>query len=573
MFSAHIISIRSFLNTSTHSILQRECSSAITMPVTNSDPSLDEKSPYTTTDATARIRSEALQAEDAAAAEHALTIKDAIRLYTPAIFWSLLFALGVVVAGFDPQIVGTLVAIPQFQQNFGEFDEDFGGYIVAAKWQSAFNIAVPVGSTIGAFAIGVPMERWGRRVSMAICCGISAVAIAIQFSTNKNKTQLVIAELLNGIAIGGFPVLGPAYISEVSPVVLRGIFTATVNTAYTTGQLIASGVLAGTQGRPDKWSYEIPFACQWIFPIFILCMLPFCPESPWWLVRKGDREGALKALKKLTHSSVDVNQLLVAIERTNKLELEHIKEASWLDCFKGSDLRRTLLATLIYAIQPLSGNYLITGYCVYFFELAGLNPNDAFNFGVGVLAVGWVGSVLSWLLIARLGRRQIYNWGLVLLTFLVFMVGVLDVVPRSQSVVWAQSSMMLIYNFFYDLTIGPLAYVILSEISSTRLRGKTTAISICFNDLLYVACGVAVPFAINPDQGNMRGKLAFVFFGISIVSVIYCFFCLPETKGRTFAELDIMFLEGTPTRKFEQYTFDVDSNYRREGIVEGDAEK
>ena len=79
---------------------------------------------------------------------------------------------------------------------------------------------------------------------------------------------------------------------------------------------------------------------------------------------------------------------------------------------------------------------------MYFFELAGLNPNNAFNFGVSVLAVGFVGSILSWFLIARFAGRDIFNWGLVGLTFLVFMVGLLDVVPRSSSVVWAQSSMI-----------------------------------------------------------------------------------------------------------------------------------
>jgi sugar porter (SP) family MFS transporter len=535
------------------------------MSVAHHDSSLDDKVPHNVTDKTTTIRSAALQAEEATAAEHALTIKDAIKLYTPAIFWSLLFALGVVVAGFDPQIVGTLVAIPQFQQNFGEAFDD--GYIVKAQWQSAFNLGVPVGSVIGALGIGIPMDRWGRKWAMAGCCALSIIAVAIQFSTDKSKVQLVVAELTNGLVIGAYPVLAPAYISEVSPVVLRGIFTATVNTAYVTGQLIASGVLAGTQSRSDKWSYEIPFACQWIFPVFILAALPFCPESPWWLVRKGDREGALKALKKLTHSSVDTDQLLVSIEHTNKLEEEATETATWADCFKGSDLRRTALATIIYSIQPLSGNYLITGYCVYFFELAGLNPSDAFNFGVGVLAVGFVGSVLSWLLIARWGRRQIFNYGLVLLTFLVFMVAILDVVPRSTSVVWAQSSMMLIYNFFYDLTIGPLGFVILSEISSTRLRGKTTAISICVNEVVYVACGVGIPYAINPDQGNMRGKLAFVFFGFSVASIVYCFFCLPETKGRTYAELDIMFLENVPTREFKNYVFDTDSSHSTEGMV------
>jgi hypothetical protein len=127
--------------------------------------------------------------------------------------------------------------------------------------------------------------------------------------------------------------------------------------------------------------------------------------------------------------------------------------------------------------------------------------------------------------------------------------------------------MMLIYNFFYDLTIGPLGFVILSEISSTRLRGKTTAISICVNEVVYVACGVGIPYAINPDQGNMRGKLAFVFFGFSVASIVYCFFCLPETKGRTYAELDIMFLENVPTREFKNYVFDTDSSHSTEGMV------
>jgi SP family general alpha glucoside:H+ symporter-like MFS transporter len=93
---------------------------------------------------------------------------------------------------------------------------------------------------------------------------------------------------------------------------------------------------------------------------------------------------------------------------------------------------------------------------------------------------------------------------------------------------------MLIYNFFYDLTIDPVAFVIISETSSTRLRSKTLAISISVNEAVYVACGVGIPYAINPDQGDMRGKLAFVFFGFSLASIVYSFFCLPETKGRTF---------------------------------------
>jgi hypothetical protein len=87
---------------------------------------------------------------------------------------------------------------------------------------------------------------------------------------------------------------------------------------------------------------------------------------------------------------------------------------------------------------------------------------------------------------------------------------------------------------------------------------------------VYVACGVGIPYAINPDQGDMRGKLAFVFFGFSLASIVYCFFCLPETKGRTFAELDVMFFENTKTRDFKNYVFEnenADSSNSTEGIV------
>lgn len=213
---------------------------------------------------------------------------------------------------------------------------------------------------------------------------------------------------------------------------------------------------------------------------------------------------------------------------------------------------------MVYAIQPLVANFLVIGYAVYFFELAGLATSDAFNLGVGLLGVGFVGTCLSWTLIGKFGRRPIYNYGLCILTILVLMVGILDVVPgytTNSNIVWAQCSMMVIYNFFYDLTIGPLCFVYLVEVSSAKLRDKTIAISTAVNALINVACAVGIPYAINPDQGNLRGKLAFVFIGVTIPCLVWCFMALPETKGRTFEELDIMFQKRVPTSKFKTYVF------------------
>ena len=499
------------------------------------------------------------RARDATLTEHSLTVKDAFKLYRPAIGWSFLFSLGVIMAGFDPQIISTLVAIPQFQKDFGTPHD--GSYLLPAKWQSAFNLGVPVGQVVGSFGAGYPLERFGRRWTLAVCCVVSCIAVAIQFSA-RNKTQILLAELVNGIVLGAYPVIAPTYISEVTPVVFRGIAAAFVNLSFVIGQLVASGVLAGTESRGDRWSYDIPFACQWIFSIVIILLLPFCPESPWWLVRQGQVAKAHRALKRLTHPSVDTESLVANIQLTTKLELEESESSSLLDCFKGTDLRRTIISSMVYAIQVLAGNSFVVGYAVYFFELAGLATSVAFNLGVGLLVLGFVGTCLSWPLIARFGRRTIYNQGLMVLTIILLLVGVLDIVPghtSSSSIMNGQASLMVAYNFFYDLTIGPLCFVIICETSSAKLRGKTIALATAINALANMACAVGIPYAINPDQANLRGKIGFIFLGIALPCVVWCFLALPETKGRTFEELDRMFQKKVATKDFSTYIFEDDT--------------
>lgn len=499
------------------------------------------------------------QARDAAIAQHDLTLKQALKYYRPAIGWSFLFSLGVIMAGFDPQLVGTLVAIPTFQKQFGVELAD-GSYVVQAKWQSAFNLGVPVGQVIGSLGVGWPMDKWGRKWTLAGCCLITCIAVALQ-SSAQNKPQILIAELVNGVVLGAYPVIAPTYISEVTPVVFRGIGSAFINLSFVIGQFVASGILAGTQSMTDRWSYDIPFLCQFIFPIIILALLPFCPESPWHLVRQGKISEAENSLRRLMHPDMDVKASLAHIQVTTELEMEEVSTATFSDCFRGTERRRTVISTMVYAIQPIVGNFLVIGYAVYFFELAGLETAAAFNLGVGLLAVGFVGTCLSWPLIANMGRRKIYNYGLVFLTVLVLLIGILDVVPNyGSSTAWGQSSLMVVYNFFYDMTIGPLCFVIISETSSAKLRSKTIAISTGINALINVACAVGIPYALNPDQGNLRGKLAFVFFGATLPCLWWCFKCLPETKGRTFDELDLMFQRRVPTKDFKTYTFEGDHN-------------
>jgi len=240
------------------------------------------------------------------------------------------------------------------------------------------------------------------------------------------------------------------------------------------------------------------------------------------------------------------------IEQTDLLEQELEHSTTYLDCFKGANLRRTEISVMVYLIQVIGGNPLI-GYANFFFEQAGLDSSDAFNMGVGNTALGFVGTVLSWPLLRYFGRRSIYLYGITVMTILLFIIAFLDFGRSKSGAVWAQASLMDVWTFIYQMTVGPICFVIISEISATRLRGKTIALATAVQALASIVFTVAMPYMLNSDQANWRGKAGFLFGGISMACTIWCWFRIPESRGRTFEELDIMFEKKIPARQFATY--------------------
>jgi MFS transporter, SP family, general alpha glucoside:H+ symporter len=163
------------------------------------------------------------------------------------------------------------------------------------------------------------MEWYGRKLTFAACVIATTGCAFIQFFA-RSLPVLLTGELLGGLVLGTYAVIAPAYASEVCPVALRGIFTAYVNLCFVMGQLIANGVIAGTSTLSSHWAYSAPFAVQWLWPAVILVGLPFAPESPWWLVRKGRTEDAEKALKRLASLTLDIKPTLAMIIETDRIE-------------------------------------------------------------------------------------------------------------------------------------------------------------------------------------------------------------------------------------------------------------
>lgn len=136
---------------------------------------------------------------------------------------------------------------------------------------------------------------------------------------------------------------------------------------------------------------------------------------------------------------------------------------------------------------------------------------------------------------------------------LLFIIGFLSIPANNRGAIWAMATLMDIWTFVYQMTVGPICFVIISEISATRLRSKTIAIATSVQAGASIVTTVAMPYMLNADEANWGGKAGFLFGGISLLCLVWCHFRLPESRGRTFEELDILFQRKIPARQFENY--------------------
>ncbi|KAL1969338.1 hypothetical protein VTN77DRAFT_9530 [Rasamsonia byssochlamydoides] len=503
-------------------------------------------------------------AKDATDKEHRMTLWQAIRLYPKAIGWSILLSTAIVMEGYDVVLMQSFYAFPTFNKRYGRLQPD-GTYQIPASWQSGLSNGANVGEIIGLFLNGIVSERYGYRKTMIAALTALTGFIFIPFFAQNIQT-LQVGEVLMGIPWGVFQTLTTAYASEVCPVALRGYLTTYVNLCWGIGQLIAAGVLRSMLQRTDEWAYRIPFAIQWIWPVPLLIGIFFAPESPWWLVRKGRREDARKALLRLTSSTADadfdVDQTIAMMVHTDELEKELTSGTSYWDCFKGLDLRRTEITCVTWAIQNLCGAAFM-GYSTYFYEQAGLSVQYSFDMSMSLYTVAMIGVFVSWFLMARFGRRTLYLAGLVMMFLLLLIIGFVALAPNKNSG-WVIGSLLLVYTLFYDFTVGTVAFSIVAEIPSSRLRTKTIVLGRNLYNVIGIINGVITPYMLNPSAWNWKGKAGFFWAGMCFLCLIWTFFRLPEPKGRTFEELDILFERKISARKFKETEVDLFESEQRE---------
>ncbi|KAK5080121.1 hypothetical protein LTR05_008779 [Lithohypha guttulata] len=281
------------------------------------------------------------------------------------------------------------------------------------------------------------------------------------------------------------------------------------------------------------------------------------PESPWWLVRQGRYEDAKKSLLRLTSPKTDptfsAEETVDMMRHTNELEKDMTEGASYLDCFKGVNLRRTEIVCMLFVSQNLAGN-TFSNYSTYFFAQAGLTGTVAYDFAMGQYGLNTIGAFVTWAFMAwGVGRRTLFLVGLSGLCCTLLILGFLGLVPEAHkdSAALATGSMMIVWAAFYQFSVGTVAFSLVAEMSTRRLQVKTVALSRIAYNIAAIIVNVLTPYMLNPTAWNWGNFAGFFWAGTCFLMCVYHYYRLPEPSGRTFAEMDLLFERRIPARQFK----------------------
>jgi sugar porter (SP) family MFS transporter len=424
---------------------------------------------------------------------------------------SFIAGLGGILYGFD---MGVIAAALIFVRD---------SFHLSTMMQEVLVIAVLVGVMIGALVGGTVADRIGRRKTL-VWGAILFIAGSILAPLSPNVYVLFIARALLGVAVGFTSVTAPVYVSELAPPKSRGMLIGLYQFALTSGIALADLVgywFAGPQG------WRLMFAFGLLPALLFLFMVLTVPESPRWLYVQNRLAEAESVLKSYTDEA-GARMLLEDIRVSLLTKMERRWSALWSPAVRGS----LFIAVGFMLLTPATGINAVVYYGPQIFSLAGISSDKSAIFATLLVAITNVlATVIALVLVDRLGRKPLLYAGIGGMTAALF---VLSICFQNQAALGKSLGIiatvcLMSFIACYAFSIGPIAWILVSEVFPLRVRGRgVAAATLSFGTSNFL---VSLTFlSLIKAAGN---SLTFVIFGVfCILTLVFVRFVIPETAGR-----------------------------------------
>ncbi|KAI9722624.1 MAG: hypothetical protein M1812_001555 [Candelaria pacifica] len=468
-------------------------------------------------------------------------------------------AIGGLLFGYDQGVVSVILVMPQFLDRFPQVSETASG---AGFKKGLLTAMIELGAFIGALNQGWIADKISRKYSIVVAVIIFTVGSALQTAA-VDYAMLVVARLIGGLAIGMLSMVAPVYIAEISPPEIRGALLVLEEFSIVLGIVVAFWITYGTQYIGSEWAWRLPFLLQIIPGLVLGIGIVFLPFSPRWLASKGRDQEALQSLGKLRQLPTSDQRVRqewydiraevafhkeVSVERhpdlqdRRKSSRAKLEVVSWVDCFKRGCWRRTHVGIGLMFFQQFVGINALIYYSPTLFETMGLDHSMQLIMS-GVLNITQlVGVSTSIWTMDRFGRLPLLLWGSLMMFISHFIIAILvgkfsDDWPSHRPEGWASVAFLLFYMLSFGASWGPVPWAMPSEIFPSSLRAKGVALSTCSNWLNNFIIGL-----ITPPLVQNTGFGAYTFFAVfCLLSLVWTYFFVPETNGRTLEQMDHVF--------------------------------
>jgi sugar porter (SP) family MFS transporter len=476
------------------------------------------------------------------------------------VYWLAFVAYwGILLFGYDTGVAGGVVAQPFFQQHFGLLGAD--GKPIASRTTSVTSNVVSVlqaGAFFGALG-SVPLsEKIGRKWTLFVFSLVFAVGaiLATLAGGSRGLGYIYAGRIISGVGIGAISAVAPAYVAECSPKNVRGRITGLFQIMIATGVMLSYfinyGIGIHVKNGPGVW--RIPFGLQ-LIPAGIMALgLLTVKESPRWLASKGRNVEALANLAYLRRDDIDaesVRKEFAEIEAATNEEREAREGLGLKEAFFGKgNFIRFVIAFVVFFLQQWSGQNSVNYYAPQIFQAIGYSGVTISLLASGIYGVMKVVSTIITVLflVETLGRKYAFLISALGMGTMFFIIGaILKTHPPPAAVAGVSSSpqpasqamagMLYIYVCFYSMGWGPLPWIYVCDIFPTRTRHYGLAVASATQWLFNF-----VVSKITPNLVKQLGyKLFFMFATINIAGMAVFSALVPETKGRSLEEMDIIF--------------------------------
>jgi len=396
-----------------------------------------------------------------------------------------------------------------------------------------------LGCIPGAMFAGYFSDRFGRRKVLFVCAILYALS-GVLSAVPRTFTEFLLARFISGLGIGASSMICPVYVAELAPAAWRGRLGSLFQFGIVSGIFLTLFINDKIQ-RLGNADWNTAYGWRWMLgaevlpAVLLLALLFFVKESPRWLVQVGREDEARNTLEKI-HGAREAEVEIAATKEVLKQS-----EAGFIELLSNARFRKVLLiAVLLMAFSQFCGINAIMYYSTKIFTTAKVGVDDAFKASAVVGLVNLLFTLVAVALVDKAGRRILLMIGLVAQVIALGAVGWMF--KANTGGIYLLIAILAFIGAF-AMALGPIPWILCSEIFPTRVRGRAMSVA---TFTIWTSCYiVALTFPMLNDSKAVGPALTFwIYAACSLAALIFVFFMVPETKGRSLEEIEASFSGG-----------------------------